>query len=74
MAKDPLLRKTLKIALFVILPLLTIFLILNATITGFSIKSETGIATGSFLAIIIIFFTLLLFLIKLRPKTYKPPI
>jgi len=71
-------NKTLKIFLFVILPLLFIYVILNTNITGFSINdpdTEIGIASGifgAFLGTVVLFFIALLILLKIRHKAFKP--
>jgi hypothetical protein len=69
--KNLFLIKTLKIFLFIVLPLILIFIALNTKITGFSINSGTKIIAGGFLGIIGIFFIALLVLIILKEKTYK---
>ncbi len=70
--KDLLLIKTSKIVLFFILPLSLLFLSLSfPSLTGFSINSEIKLVSGSLLAIAVVFFIFLLFLIQIRPKPYK---
>lgn len=72
MRKNPLLKKTLKIFFFLILPLTILYGILNTSLTGFSISSDplspTNIVLGTFLGIITLFFIITIFLIKLRTK------
>ena len=69
-------KKTLKVLVYVILPLILIYGVINTNLTGFSINTEkttqVNLATGIILGIITIFFVLLLVAIKLSEKAYKP--
>ncbi|MFH1326610.1 MAG: hypothetical protein ABIH59_00595 [archaeon] len=64
-------KRILKIFLFFILPPVVAYLISIKT-TGFSVNSEAGVVAGSFLGIFFVFFIILLVLIKLGIKIYKP--
>jgi len=74
--EDLLFKRTLKIFLFVILPSLIIYFILNSHLTGFAVNSTSpttaamGIV-GAFLGTIILFFMILLVILKIRGKPYK---
>jgi len=75
--EDLLFGKSIRIFLFIVLPLLLFYGILNTNLTGFSINnseqiSTTSIVIGSFLVTTTIFFIILLLLIKIRAKAFKP--
>lgn len=68
---DLLMNKASAIAILIVLPLSVLFFILTTpSLTGFSINSGVKVASGSVLAVVVIFFIFLLFLIKVRPKHF----
>lgn len=70
MKRDYFFNAVIRIFFVFVVPLMMLFF--GARLTGFSISSNAGIAATGFLGIITLFFIILIFLTKLRPKTYKP--
>ncbi len=75
--EDLLFKKTLRIFLLIIIPLLIFFTIFNTPLTGFSISNKStgvgvvSIIAGSFLGTITLFFIFLLIILKIRAKAFK---
>lgn len=69
-------KKSLKAFVYIILPLILIYGVLNTNLTGFTINApktnQINVAAGMILGIITIFFLLVIIAIKLGEKAYKP--
>jgi hypothetical protein len=74
MKKEPKdLTEIVKIILYVLLLVFGAYILFSTNIiTGFAIASPEATVAGSFLGVIVIFFFILLVLLKLKAKPYKP--
>lgn len=73
MKKEPKsLTEVVKILLYILLLVFGAYILFNTNLaTGFAIASPGATVAGSFLGIIVIFFIILLILLKLKAKPYK---
>jgi amino acid transporter len=65
--------KIIKLIIYILLLAVGAYALINSKFTGFAtVESSASVVTGSFLAVIFVFFIILLILLKIKAKPYKP--